>query len=62
MARIESLLNDSLEFARGLAGVRDVRVLGAIGVVQLDVPVDVPEATQAALDQGVSLRPFRNLI
>lgn len=40
----------------------DVRVLGAVGVVQLDHPVDVAKATEAALEQGVWLRPFRNLI
>ncbi|CAM03952.1 adenosylmethionine-8-amino-7-oxononanoate aminotransferase [Saccharopolyspora erythraea NRRL 2338] len=40
----------------------DVRVLGAVGVVQLDHPVDVPEAAEAALAQGVWLRPFRDLI
>jgi adenosylmethionine-8-amino-7-oxononanoate aminotransferase len=42
--------------------VRDVRVLGAIGVVELDAPVDVVAATDAALAQGLWLRPFRNLI
>jgi adenosylmethionine-8-amino-7-oxononanoate aminotransferase len=40
----------------------DVRVLGAIGVVQLDHDVDVPAATRAAVDHGVWLRPFRDLI
>ncbi|WP_277676319.1 adenosylmethionine--8-amino-7-oxononanoate transaminase [Saccharopolyspora rectivirgula] len=40
----------------------DVRVLGAVGVVQLDHPVDVAKATEAALEQGVWLRPFRDLI
>jgi adenosylmethionine-8-amino-7-oxononanoate aminotransferase len=41
---------------------RDVRVLGAIGVVQLDTPVDIASATQAATDAGVWLRPFRDLV
>ena len=39
-----------------------MRVLGAIGVVQLDREVDVPAATAAAIDRGVWLRPFRDLI
>ncbi len=40
----------------------DVRVLGAVGVVQLDHPVDMVKAAEAALAQGVWLRPFRDLI
>ena len=43
-------------------GVRDVRVLGAVGVVQLDRPVDVARATAAALEAGVWVRPFRDLV
>jgi adenosylmethionine-8-amino-7-oxononanoate aminotransferase len=42
--------------------VTDVRVLGAIGVVQLDHEVDIPAATTAAVQAGVWLRPFRDLI
>jgi adenosylmethionine-8-amino-7-oxononanoate aminotransferase len=59
---IEHRLLAGLEPARDLPGVSDVRVLGAIGVVQLDGPVDVTAATQAAVDRGVWLRPFRDLI
>ncbi len=39
-----------------------VRVSGAVGVVQLDHPVDVVAATEAALAAGVWLRPFRDLV
>jgi adenosylmethionine---8-amino-7-oxononanoate aminotransferase len=62
VARISGLLDDGLAGCRGLPGVRDVRVLGAVGVVQLDGPVDVPAATAAALRAGVWIRPFRDLI
>ena len=55
-------LRDGLEPARGAAGVLDVRVLGGIGVVQLDHPVDVPAAQAAAEAHGVWLRPFRDLV
>jgi adenosylmethionine-8-amino-7-oxononanoate aminotransferase len=37
-------------------------VFGAIGVIECDRPVDLAVATPAALDHGVWLRPFRNLI
>ncbi|GAA0446438.1 adenosylmethionine--8-amino-7-oxononanoate transaminase [Streptomyces olivaceiscleroticus] len=60
--RIEAGLRDGLERARTIPGVRDVRVLGAIGVVQLDHPIDMTAATRAAVGEGVWLRPFRDLI
>ncbi len=60
--RLARGLREGLEPARALPGVADVRVLGAIGVVQLEGPVDVPRVTAAAVDAGVWLRPFRDLI
>nr|WP_255690078.1 adenosylmethionine--8-amino-7-oxononanoate transaminase [Actinoplanes sp. DH11] len=60
--RIESRLRDGLAPLREARGVADVRVLGAIGVVQLDHPVDMARATSAAVAEGVWLRPFRDLI
>jgi len=62
VAGIERTLRAGLEPARELPGVSDVRVLGAIGVIELDHPVDVPAATAAALELGVWLRPFRELV
>ncbi len=59
---VEAGLRAGLEPARALPGVLDVRVLGAIGVVQLDHPVDMAAATAAALAEGVWLRPFRDLV
>ncbi|MBB5805129.1 adenosylmethionine-8-amino-7-oxononanoate aminotransferase [Saccharothrix ecbatanensis] len=57
VGRIENGLRSGLAQAPG-----GVRVLGAIGVVQLDHPVDMAAATAAAVDHGVWLRPFRDLI
>ncbi|MFH8938815.1 adenosylmethionine--8-amino-7-oxononanoate transaminase [Streptomyces griseosporeus] len=62
VARIESGLRAGLAEAASLPGVKDVRVLGAIGVVQLDHPVDMRAATRAAVREGVWLRPFRDLV
>ncbi|MFD5436513.1 adenosylmethionine--8-amino-7-oxononanoate transaminase [Kitasatospora sp. NPDC127067] len=60
--RIETGLTEGLAAAADVPGVLDVRVQGAIGVVQLDHPVYVPAATEAAAREGVWLRPFRDLI
>jgi adenosylmethionine-8-amino-7-oxononanoate aminotransferase len=60
--RLESGLIAGLEPVLDLPGVLDVRVLGGIGVVQLDHPVDITQATKATVEAGVWLRPFRDLI
>ncbi len=60
--RLEAGLRTGLAPAAELPGVVDVRVLGAIGVVQLDHDVDIPAATAAAVAHGVWLRPFRDLV
>jgi adenosylmethionine-8-amino-7-oxononanoate aminotransferase len=59
---IEAGLTEGLAPARDVRGVVDVRVLGAIGVVQLEREVDVAAASAAAVAEGVWLRPFRDLI
>jgi adenosylmethionine-8-amino-7-oxononanoate aminotransferase len=62
VAAIEHGLRAGLAPAGEFARVKDVRVLGAIGVIQLDAEVDVAAATAAAVERGVWLRPFRDLI
>lgn len=62
VAAIEQGLATALAPATALPCVREVRVLGAIGVVELHEPVDVPAVTATALEHGVWVRPFRNLI
>ena len=62
VAEIGAGLAEGLAPARTLASVTDVRVCGAIGVIETRHPVDLRTATPVALDHGVWLRPFRNLI
>jgi len=62
VARIETGLRAGLAPAAALPHVRDVRVHGAIGVVQLDRPVDMAAATATAVDRGVWLRPYLDLV
>jgi adenosylmethionine-8-amino-7-oxononanoate aminotransferase len=62
VAAIEAGLWAGLQPAGAVPGVVDVRVRGGIGVIELARPVDIAVATPAALDNGVWLRPFRNLV
>jgi len=62
VARIEKGLTAGLGPARHLLSVKEVRTIGAVGVVQLDRPVDVTAVTRAALERGVWVRPFRDLV
>lgn len=52
----------ALRSAAELDTVKDVRVLGAVGVVQLTGPVDLQAVTRIALENGVWVRPFRDLV
>jgi adenosylmethionine-8-amino-7-oxononanoate aminotransferase len=62
VSAIEAGLRDGLAPAASLPAVADARVLGAIGVIEMEQTVDLRIATPAALDHGVWLRPFRNLV
>ena len=62
VAEISAGLTAGLKPARALPAVTDVRVCGAIGVIETHRPVDMRVATAVGLEHGVWLRPFRNLI
>lgn len=59
---VEEGLRRGLQAAWEIPGVADVRVLGAIGVIEMDRDVDMTRATAATVNEGVWLRPFGRLI
>ena len=62
VARIAAGLAQGLEPCRDLPGVADVRVLGAIGVVEFDRAVDTGGLCAAFVDQGCWIRPMGKVV
>lgn len=56
--RIEEIMKSRLEEARGKEGIRDVRVMGAIGVIETEEPIDVGSFQKECVREGVWIRPF----
>jgi adenosylmethionine-8-amino-7-oxononanoate aminotransferase len=62
VSRLGERLREGLSPARALPGVADVRVLGAIGVVELDEPVDLAVIQPRLVELGAWVRPFGRLV
>ncbi|MGI2148071.1 adenosylmethionine--8-amino-7-oxononanoate transaminase [Shewanella baltica] len=62
VAAIEQQMRLELKDAIDLPSVKDVRVLGAVGVLEMHDPVNTAELQQQFVDLGVWVRPFANLI
>ncbi len=60
--RIENHLSSSLNVLKSLSGVKDIRVLGAIGVIELERNDLGEKIQQAIVKKGTWIRPFGNLI
>lgn len=61
--RIETQMEEELAACKSLPGVRDVRVKGAIGVVELDATYEETRRLRARfVEEGVWLRPFGNVV
>ena len=59
---IEAHLGQALEPCREMKGVVDVRVLGAIGVVELETIADMNGLRARFIDAGCWIRPFGNIV
>jgi adenosylmethionine-8-amino-7-oxononanoate aminotransferase len=62
VAEIEAWLRTGLEPCRKLAGVKEVRVKGAIGVVELDHIENLNALRQRFIEEGVFVRPFGSIV
>ena len=62
ISRIQKELEKGLAPCRDFENVNDVRVLGAIGVVELKQPVDMKSIVPKFVDAGVWVRPFGKLV
>jgi adenosylmethionine---8-amino-7-oxononanoate aminotransferase len=61
-AKISAALEQGLASCRTMAGVKDVRIRGAIGVVEIERIDDLDRLRARFVEEGVFIRPFGNVI
>lgn len=59
---IESILKEKMDLAKTFKNVNEVRVLGAIGVLEMKESVDVGEFQKLCVKEGIWVRPFGKLV
>jgi len=59
---MQALMDEQLATAAKLKGVKEVRCLGAVAVIELDEAVDMPVFQSLLIDNGIWVRPFGKLV
>lgn len=62
LKHLHEVISSELEPAKALPGVKEVRSLGSIGVIEMKEPVDVGEFQKRCVAEGVWIRPFGRLV
>lgn len=58
VAHLASVIGRKIQAARSLPGVKDVRSIGSIGVVEMEQPVNLGEFQKKCVERGIWVRPF----
>lgn len=62
VTHIESIMKHLMPEARRYSNVADVRILGAIGVIEMNEPVNIAAFQAQCVEKGIWVRPFGRLV